>query len=69
MVPTVEPKVTKDFQTILSWAQKAKQLGIRANADTPDAAKLSKTVWCSKGLDCVEQSECLTRRTGLECIR
>ena len=41
-VPTVEPKVTKDFQTILSWAQKAKQLGIRANADTPDAAQLAR---------------------------
>jgi pyruvate,orthophosphate dikinase len=41
-VPTVEPKVTKDFQTILSWAQNSKQLGIRANADTPDAAKLAR---------------------------
>jgi pyruvate,orthophosphate dikinase len=41
-VPTVEPKVTKDFQTILSWAQSTKQLGIRANADTPDAAKLAR---------------------------
>jgi len=41
-VPTVEPKVTKDFQTVLSWAQKTKQLGIRANADTPDAAKLAR---------------------------
>ena len=41
-VPTVEPKVTKDFQTILGWAQNAKQLGIRANVDTPDAAKLAR---------------------------
>ncbi len=41
-VPTVEPKVTKDFQTILSWAQNTKKLGIRANADTPDAAKLAR---------------------------
>ena len=41
-VPTVEPQVTKDFQTILSWAQNTKKLGIRANADTPDAAKLAR---------------------------
>jgi len=41
-VPTVEPKVTKDFQTILRWAQNTKQLGIRANADTPDAAELAR---------------------------
>tara|TARA_B110000014_G_C20117724_1_gene590896 strand:- start:776 stop:2989 length:2214 start_codon:yes stop_codon:yes gene_type:complete len=41
-VPTVEPQVTKDFQTILSWARNTKKLGVRANADTPDAAKLAR---------------------------
>ena len=41
-IPMVVPKVTKDFKTILSWAQKIKRLGIRANADTPDAAKLAR---------------------------
>ncbi|MHA7734874.1 pyruvate, phosphate dikinase [Nitrosopumilus sp. S6] len=41
-VPTVEPKVTKDFEKILGWAQKTKVLGIRANADTPEAAKLAR---------------------------
>ena len=41
-VPTVKPKKTKDFETILEWAQKTKKLGIRANADTPNAAKLAR---------------------------
>ena len=41
-VPTVEPQVTKDFQTILTWSKNTKKLGIRANADTPDAAKLAR---------------------------
>lgn len=41
-IPMVLPQVTKDFKTILSWAQKIKRLGIRANADTPDAAKLAR---------------------------
>jgi len=41
-VPTVKPEVTKDFKTILSWAAKTKKLGIRANADTPDGAKLAR---------------------------
>src|SRR5256712_165784 len=40
-IPTVEPKLTDDFKTILGWAQKLKKLGIRANADTPQAAKLA----------------------------
>jgi len=41
-VPTVKPKKTKDFETILGLAQKIKKLGIRANADTPNAAKLAR---------------------------
>jgi pyruvate,orthophosphate dikinase len=40
-VPTIKPKMTEDFKTILSWAQKTKKIGIRANADTPDAAQLA----------------------------
>ena len=41
-LPTIEPQITEDFKTILSWAQKAKKIGIRANADTPDGAKLAR---------------------------
>jgi pyruvate,orthophosphate dikinase len=41
-VPTIEPKITQDFKTILEWAQKAKKIGIRANADTPEGAKLAR---------------------------
>jgi len=41
-VPTVEPKVTKDFERILDWAQRTKALGVRANADTPEAARLAR---------------------------
>ncbi len=41
-VPTVEPRVTRDFEQILDWAQGAKVLGVRANADTPEAARLAR---------------------------
>ena len=41
-IPTIEPQVTEDFKTILSWAQKTKKMGVRANADTPEAAKLAR---------------------------
>jgi len=41
-VPTIEPKITDDFRTILNWAEKTKRLGIRANADTPEGAKLAR---------------------------
>ncbi|RNJ78553.1 MAG: pyruvate, phosphate dikinase [Nitrosopumilus sp. H8] len=42
-VPTIEPKMTADFKQILQWAQKAKKIGVRANADTPEAAKLARS--------------------------
>jgi pyruvate,orthophosphate dikinase len=41
-VPTIEPQITDNFKTILDWAQKTKKIGIRANADTPDAAHLAR---------------------------
>ena len=41
-VPTIEPKITSDFKTVLEWAQKAKKIGIRANADTPEGARLAR---------------------------
>jgi len=41
-VPTIKPEITEDFKTILSWSQKAKKIGIRGNADTPDGAQLAR---------------------------
>src|SRR5215213_6086323 len=39
-VPTVAPTMTGDFATLMTWADKARKLKIRTNADTPaDAAK------------------------------
>ncbi len=39
-VPLVPPTPTPDFDTILSWADERRRLGVRTNADTPeDAAK------------------------------
>ncbi len=41
-IPMIEPKITSDFEKILEWSQKTKKIGIRANADTPSAAKLAR---------------------------
>jgi pyruvate,orthophosphate dikinase len=41
-VPTIEPQITSDFKLILDWAKKAKKIGIRANADTPEGAELAR---------------------------
>ena len=38
-VPLVQPEMTGDFNTIMKWADEIRELGIRANADTPADAK------------------------------
>ncbi len=37
-VPTVEPKMDENFQTLMEWADDIRQLGVRTNADTPEDA-------------------------------
>lgn len=37
-VPTVDPEISKDLLTLLGWADEIRTLGVRANADTPEAA-------------------------------
>jgi len=41
-VPTIEPKMSKEFETLLSWADKIKRLGVYANADTPEDAQKAR---------------------------
>jgi len=42
-VSLVKPEVSGDFDTILSWADEFRTMGVRANADTPDDAALGRT--------------------------
>ncbi len=37
-VPMIEPTLSKEFETLLEWANEAKRLQVRANADTPEDA-------------------------------
>lgn len=39
-VPTVDPELSDEFRRLMEWADGARRLGVRANADTPrDAAR------------------------------
>ena len=42
-VPLVEPELSEDFYELLSWADEYRRLGVRANADTPEAAALARS--------------------------
>lgn len=39
LVPTVEPELTGDFSTLMEWADSARRMVIRANAETPEDAQ------------------------------
>jgi pyruvate,orthophosphate dikinase len=41
-VPTVPPRLTGDFQTLMGWVDKFRTMGVRANADTPTDAKVAR---------------------------
>ncbi len=40
-IPTITPEVSGDFETLLSWADEVRHLGVRANADTPQDAAIA----------------------------
>ena len=41
-VATREPELGKDFETLMRWADRARRLKVRANADTPEDAALAR---------------------------
>lgn len=38
-IPMIEPQLSAEFQMLLEWADEARKLGVRANADNPEDAK------------------------------
>ncbi len=41
-VPTVDPEMSSFFTKFMSWADKERTMGVRANADTPHDAKVAR---------------------------
>jgi pyruvate, orthophosphate dikinase len=41
-VPTIQPELSGDFATLMEWADAARRLGVRANADTPADARTAR---------------------------
>jgi pyruvate,orthophosphate dikinase len=41
-VPTVETELSDEFRTLMSWADKARTLNVRTNADTPHDAEVAR---------------------------
>ncbi len=41
-VPTIEPTFSGDFATLMSWADDARRMRVRANAETPEDARTAR---------------------------
>ncbi|MFZ5615913.1 MAG: pyruvate, phosphate dikinase, partial [Pseudomonadota bacterium] len=41
-VSTIEPELSGDFATLMGWADKARRMKVRANAETPHDAKVAR---------------------------
>ena len=41
-VPTVEPELIPELETLLNWADEVRKLGVRANADVPEDARIAR---------------------------
>jgi len=42
VVPMLDPELSSDFEKLMQWADEARTLGVRANADTPKDAKVAR---------------------------
>jgi pyruvate,orthophosphate dikinase len=40
-VPMIEPALSGEFATLMGWADRVRRLGVRANADTPNDARVA----------------------------
>ncbi len=41
-VDTIQPELTGDFGTLMAWADKKRRMGVRANAEIPEDAKVAR---------------------------
>jgi pyruvate,orthophosphate dikinase len=41
-IPTIQPEPGPSFHTLLKWADEARRLAVRANADTPEDARVAR---------------------------
>ncbi len=43
LVPTIEPELAGDFAKVMKWADEARRMGVRTNAETPEDCKTARS--------------------------
>jgi len=67
-VPTVEPEIISELDTLLKWADEIRKLGVRANADLPDDARIARQ-FGAEGIGLLRIERMFRRPERLELLR
>ena len=67
-VKTVEPEISGDFAKLMSWTDKYKKLHIRANADTPEDAKVARE-FGAEGIGLIRTEHMFFKEERISAVR
>jgi pyruvate, orthophosphate dikinase len=67
-IPMVLPKTGPEFHELLGWADRAKRLGVRANADTPSDAQRARE-FGAQGIGLCRTEHMFFAEDRLPCVR
>ncbi len=67
-VPTIEPELIPELNELLSWADEIRRLGVRANADVPEDARLARK-FGAEGIGLLRIERMFRKPERLEVLR
>lgn len=67
-VPTIEPEIIPELDTLMKWADEARRLGVRANADIPEDARLARK-FGAEGIGLLRIERMFRKPERLEVLR
>jgi pyruvate,orthophosphate dikinase len=67
-VPTIEPELVEEVDILLKWADEVRKLGVRANADVPDDARIARK-FGAEGIGLLRIERMFRKPERLELLR
>jgi pyruvate,orthophosphate dikinase len=67
-VPTIEPELIEEVDILLKWADEVRKLGVRANADVPDDARVARK-FGAEGIGLLRIERMFRKPERLELLR
>jgi len=67
-IPTVEPELIPELEELMKWADEIRKLGVRANADVPEDAKIARK-YGAEGIGLLRIERMFRKPERLEVLR